>query len=303
MVDRQHPYRRCVQYTIEILHVPLRYPIRKLENDVMQRWGRCIDNCRIIGNDADIRGTHIFYINFSNEYEQQASDCADFLKDQGYLTDGMWLKEKVREIQPRGRGRGRGRERGQRTSHEQPNPGYNLPSNIPIPGYNLPSDIPFPGYNLPSNIPFPGYNLPSDIPFPGYNLPSGITEIPKKELTVHVKNIPSFVDEDIFKDMILDADYKFKIREDLSNDSLKEALVYVPDEVIMKELISKLSHLKVGGNILDAKEKGIAKPEQKNVYPSDHMQHPRPDARQPGLHPQQGNNKQHARAEDPEPRM
>lgn len=267
MIDRQHPYRRCVQYTIEILHIPLRYPIKDLEYDVMGRWGRCIESCKIIGNDADIRGTRIFYINFSNEYEQQAIECAEYLQNQGYLTGDMWLRQKVREVEPRGRerGRGRGRGRGQRITPDQLSPGYNLPTH----------HIPFPDTGIRPNF-----------------------EIPKKEFIVHVKNIPSFVDEDIFKDMILDADFKFIIREEPSNDLLKEALVYVPDDVVMRELISKLIRIKVGGNTLDAKEKGTTNPAQRR-YPSDDMQQPPPDARHTNSR-QQGNDKQHAQLE-PEP--
>ena len=260
MADRQHPYRHRVQFTIEILHVPLHYPIKELEYDVMQRWGYCIDGCRVIGNESDHRGTRIFYINFSNESEMEATECAEFLKEQGYIIDGMWMKKKIREVETRGRERGRGRGRGHVTSPEQPNPGYTLPRNMPFP------------------------------------------KMATKEFIVHVKNIPSFIDEDIFKDMILGADYKVKIREDHSNELLKEALVYVPDEFTMKDLISKLSRVTVGGNTLDAKEKGRSNPAQNNVNPSDDMQQPRPDAKQVISYPQQGNNKQHTQVE-PEPRM
>ncbi|KAI6653609.1 hypothetical protein LOD99_3504 [Oopsacas minuta] len=288
MADRQHPYRRRrFQYTIEILHVPVLYPLRDLEYDIKQKWANCIEGCRVIGNDTDMRGTYIFYINFSSEYENEARNCAEFLKNEGYLTDGMYLREKIRDMEPnptgnererrRGMGMGRGRGKEQRTRRYADRSLPDEPNPNPIgPNYNLDSAH-FPDTDIVPNI---------EIPKPGY--------------IIHVNNIPSFVDEYILADMILDNDKrvtKFKLRDDSSNASLKEALVYVDNTAGMMDLISKLNHVKVGGNTLDAKEKRKSIPEPNTTNLTDYMhpdfnQRPRAGPQYPSSHPQQRDNVQ-----------
>ena len=237
MADRQHPYRRK-QYTIEILHVPISYPLKELENEVKKRWSFCIDGCRTIKNDSDIKGTYVFYINFSSENE--ALECVDFLKTSGYMTDGMWIREKVREVdqnpnlggERNRRGAGRGhiprRERNRGRGYREQDP--------PSPGYEVP-DIP----------------KPPEVGNIQFERPK-----PIQEYIILVKNIPSFVDEDIFRKNILgnsEGVKELELRDDSSNNSLKEAFIITVDETTMNLIIAKLNRVKVGGITLEAKQK------------------------------------------------
>ena len=237
MANSQHPYRRRLQYTIEILHVPVSYPLKELEKEVRKRWPDSIDSCRIITNDSDKKGTYIFYINFSRE--RDALECVDFLRTSGYLTEGMWIREKVREAdqspnlggerQRRGMGRGHvprhARNRGR--GYPEPDPSFDA-------GYDIP-DIPKPAEF--ANIRFPKPK-------------------PDQEYIIHVRNISAIIDEEIFRKNILSNSKgvkRLKLRDDPSDRSLKEALIYAEDECNMNRIIANLNQVKVGGITLEAK--------------------------------------------------
>ena len=219
----------------------------------MREYGfHSIEGCRTIKNDSHIKGTYIFYINLSDEKE--ALECVDFLKENGYIRDGMWIKERVREVvqnpnlggerDRRGMGRGHmnrhARYRGK--DFREPDP----PSN--------------PGYDIP-NIPQPEVG---NFKFPNPK--------PNQDHTIHVKNIPSFVDEDILKNNILsnrEGIKEFKLRDDPSNNSLKEALIYTEDETNMNRIIANLNRVKVGDNTLEAKP--LRTNQRPNSDPADYI--------------------------------
>ena len=309
MADRSHPYRRTrTQYSLEILHVPLDYDLDGLEEYIKQKWGYCIDNFRTIEDDQHptyIFYINFSNKDVALECEDYLVDSErmtprmrikervrDVSENTPSMGTGMGMGMGTgKERRTRGRGRGRSRGRGARTmfQDEYHGPDYDLGRAEPPHVDNIHfSTLP---YSQEFNLPFPSKQEEYNAPFPPKPVTKTFTPerentphtpkfervLPpkreKSEAIIHIGNIPSFVDKPILNDLLLSKQIEgvndTKIREDPTDPSVNEALVYLDDETAMEDIISKLNHVKVASKPFKAKQR--KKETRKEIDPQEYI--------------------------------